>query len=442
MVKLPAAPPPYWEVLGDDNNVLKKVVNIGPTVDGRYLHWDEIRRRRPPEGLTAEEWWAGVFLSRSMVARDTQILNAQGKPFCYSMVDPVLEGLYHLDQKAKGRAVAPATYIDRKSREQYRIRGLIEEAISSSQLEGAVTTRVDAKEMLRRGRRPRDHSEQMIVNNYRAILRIKEIVDRQMTPELICELHDLLTSDTLNDPDDCGRFQQPGEKRAEVVSYDESVLLHTPPPASEIPERIARLCRFANGEGEQFTHPLVRAITLHFWLSYIHPFVDGNGRTARALFYWSALRDGYWLIEYVSISSAILKAPAKYRDAFLYSETYESDITYFLIHQLGVLDQSFRKLSEYVDSVLARSQELKELIGDFPSINNRQRALLGHALWNPEAVYTYQGHAASHAASRGTARNDLVALSDLGLLKRALDGKQTVFTVPPDLTDRLQESLG
>lgn len=439
MVKLPAAPPPVWEVLGDDKNMLKKVVDVGPTVNGRYLHWDELRRRKPPAGLTAEEWWAGVFLSRGMVARDTHILNVQGKPFYYSLVDPVLEGLYHLDQKAMGRAVAPATYIDGKRREQYRIRGLIEEAISSSQLEGAVTTRVVAKEMLLRGRRPRDHSERMIANNYRAILRIKEIMNRQMTPELICELHDILTKDTLDDPDDCGRFQQPGERRAEVVSYDESVLLHTPPPASEIPERIASLCRFANGEGEEFTHPLVRAIILHFWLSYIHPFVDGNGRTARALFYWSALRDGYWLIEYVSISSVIFDAPAKYRDAFLYSETYESDITYFLIHQLSVLDQSFSKLSEYVDSILERSFELKELIGDLSVLNSRQRALLGHALWNLEAVYTYQGHAASHATSRGTARNDLIALVNLGLLKRALDGKQTLFKVPPDLNHRLQE---
>jgi Fic family protein len=76
----------------------------------------------------------------------------------------------------------------------------------------------------------------------------------------------------------------------------------------DLPERMRALCAFANMRTgvDGFVHPIVRAIILHFMLAYDHPYVDGNGRTARALFYWSALKDGYWLIEYVSISRIII----------------------------------------------------------------------------------------------------------------------------------------
>ena len=63
-----------------------------------------------------------------------------------------------------------------------------------------------------------------------------------------------------------------------------------------------------------FIHPMIRSIILHFWLAYDHPFVDGNGRTARALFYWSMLRHGYWLFEFISISQIILKGPDQIRE--------------------------------------------------------------------------------------------------------------------------------
>ena len=65
-----------------------------------------------------------------------------------------------------------------------------------------------------------------------------------------------------------------------------------------------------------FLHPVIRSILLHFWVAYDHPFVDGNGRNARALFYWSMLRHGFWLAEFFSISHEILKAPRKYYRAF------------------------------------------------------------------------------------------------------------------------------
>lgn len=122
------------------------------------------------------------------------------------------------------------------------------------------------------------------------------------------------------------------------------------------------------------------------------------------MFYWSALRAGYWLTEYVLISEIVLKAPAKYAYAFLHTETDSNDLTYFLIHQLGVLKRAFEELAIYVDETLERMQAAERLAGDLPGLNHRQRAVLGHALRHPKYRYTYKSYANSHGVVLQTAR--------------------------------------
>lgn len=435
-----AKPPDLYALLNDlAPETFVRLVNVGATLnDGRYLHWNDIRRRKPPDGLTVEQWWAGMRLARHQQSRPTELLDVQGRPFSYSLVDPILKSLHNLDLRATGRSAAPAVVMDRTTRDRYKVRGLIEEALSSAQLEGASTTRVVAKQMLRSGRNPLDRSERMIFNNYRAINFIKEAASENLTAELLLQMHARLTEDTMEDPRDGGRFQQPDETRVSVVAWHSDEVVFAPPPAEQIPERIERMCEFANDGEESFTHPLVKAILLHFWLAYIHPFVDGNGRAARALFYWSALRAGYWLTEYVSISEIVLKAPAKYAHAFLHAETDSNDLTYFLIHQLGVLRRAFEELAIYVDETLERMQAAERLAGELPGLNHRQRAVLGHALRNPKHRYTYKSHANSHSIVLQTARTDLLGLTIHGLLDADVEGRRRVFISPDDLGDRLR----
>ncbi len=136
------------------------------------------------------------------------------------------------------------------------------------------------------------------------------------------ELHRILTEGTLDDPTAAGRLQRPDEERIAVVDATDGSLIHTPPPATELPARLQALCDFANqgeDESDSFIHPVVRAILLHFFLAYDHPFEDGNGRTARALFYWAMRTNGYWLAEYLSISRILREAPAQYSRAFLFT---------------------------------------------------------------------------------------------------------------------------
>ena len=118
---------------------------------------------------------------------------------------------------------------------------------------------------------------------------IKTILDEKLNIELLLKLHLLITKETLESPDDEGRFRNPNDNFSVVTNYGE--LLFTPPKAEEIENRLKALIDFANETNDKpFIHPVIKAIILHFWMAYIHPFIDGNGRMARTLFYWYMLK--------------------------------------------------------------------------------------------------------------------------------------------------------
>jgi len=412
---------------------------------GRYLHWDQLRRRNPPEGFSWEEWWLGVKLSRFPALRNLPLEDASGRPFRYAPVDSVQERLHHIDQRAAGRIAFPDVLTNPETRDRYIVSSLIEEAITSSQMEGASTTRQVAADMLRRGRPPADTSERMILNNFEAIQFVRSIKDRPLTPDDVLEIHRITTADTLENPDAAGRLQAPADERVAVVDRGTGAVLFNPPPADQLPARLEKMCRFANGElpANQFLHPVVRAVMLHFWLAYDHPFEDGNGRTARALFYWAMLHGNYWLFEYVSISSILKNAFAQYGRSYRYSESDENDATYFLIYQLEVMLRAIKSLDQYLQRKIAQVREVETRLKNVASFNHRQLALLGHALRHPGTEYTIKSHQRSHNVAYATARSDLLALSRAKLvIERRLGAKTMTFRAPEDLEQRLAKSQG
>lgn len=330
----------------------------------------------------------------------------------------------------------PEALTQSDNRDRYIVNTLIEESITSSQLEGAVTTRQVAAEMLRTGRRPRDTHERMVLNNYLTMRRIRDLRDQDLTPELVFELHRRVTDGTMDNPDASGRFRRADENVR--VEDQEGTVFHEPPDASELPVRLEAMCAFANGTTpDYFVHPVIRAILLHFWLAYDHPFVDGNGRTARALFYWCMLRRDYPLFEFISISQILLRAPAQYAEAFLHTETDENDLTYFLLHQAGVVKKAVAALQDYLAQKHSELSQASDALRGAAGLNHRQQALLLHALREPATRYVITGHQRSHNVSHQTAANDFHDLVARGLLVMLPGGRPRIFIVPSDLGDKL-----
>jgi len=410
-----------------------------------YLHWDKLRRLSPPPGLTSEQWWLKVKTSRENELRKLPLTDPGGKPFSYGLLDSMWRQLRYIDQRCGGEiAMDEVVTSEEQAGRRFLVNSLMEEAIRSSQLEGATTSRRDAKEMLRTGRAPRDRSELMIANNYRALQFMRDEMGESLSIESILELHRIVTDGTLDDPAAAGRLQRPGEQRVAVFDRDDGRPIHVPPPAEQLPDRIRRLCEFANegDDGERFIHPVLRAILLHFWLAYDHPFEDGNGRTARILFFWLMRVRGYWLAEYLPISRFIRTAPAQYAHAFMETEADGGDTTYFLLHQLHVIECAIDDLHVYLQRKTAEVRDIEQLLHDADFLNGRQLALLTDAVRHPDASFTFNSHAQSHRVSHETARTDLRQLVDRGLLSRRRKGRKHVFEPAPGLDARLKESPG
>ena len=423
--------------------VFEAIRELGPDSMSEWVHWDRLRHSEPPGGLSHEQWWSGIKFARGALLRRLPLTDPEGTAFVYAMPDEVLRLLHHVDQHCGGEIAPPDVVIsDEHSRQRYLVNSLMEEAIRSSQLEGATTSRRAALELLRSGRPPKDRSERMIMNNYRALEFIRDSAGTKLTGPLVLQLHRIVTEGTLDDPSAVGRLQRPDDDRVAVYDANDGSLVHKPPPAEQLPERLEALCAFANGEAETkgFMHPVVRAILVHFWLAYDHPFEDGNGRTARALFYWSMRRSGYWLTEYLSISRILRQAPAQYSRAFVLTETDGGDTTYFVIYQLGVIERAVAELRAYLRRKAREIHEAERVAKATGELNRRQLALIGDALRTPGRRYTYASHARSHGVTHETGRSDLVALERLGLLRRTRVGRRHVYYPSPDLPDRLRTS--
>jgi Fic family protein len=322
-----------------------------------------------------------------------------------------------------------------QTKTRFLVRSLIEEAITSSQLEGASTTRQKAMEMFRSGRLPTDKSEQMIFNNLQGMEFIRAHQGDELTPELVKAIHVEMMSDTIRD-EDLGRLQTADEKRVHVASNKDQAILHEPPPAEQLSARLEAMCDFANGRNEkEFLHPVVRAILLHLWLAYDHPFVDGNGRTARALFYWSMLNSGYWMFEFISISSILRKASTQYAKSYLYTETDDNDATYFIVYQLQVIRSALHALENYLERKTREIQKAESILRNYEGLNYRQLALLSHALRKPDSSFTVNSHRMSHRVAYATARADLLNLVDQGLLAKKVRGGTMYFELGKIGTD-------
>ena len=442
-MKIPEKAPDWMQILRDNSSEVIGLASdmankkIWQEANTRYVYWDKFKYYPFKEGISPEFAWAYLKFNRIGQMKHLVAKDKSQKPFLYWLPDVVLEQLHFIDQNAGGHILVDDPNIDIE-RERYLINSLMEEAIASSQLEGAATTRKKAKEMLRSGRKPKNKAEQMIINNYITIRRIKSYINKPLTIALLKNIQTSITKNTLEERQSPGQFRN-GRDEYYVVDSRDGQTLFNPPLFSEIDERLEALCRFANQEdSDNFIHPILKAIILHFWLAYIHPFPDGNGRTARALFYWYALKQGYWMFEYLTISKMILKNPIQYAKAYLYSEMDDGDITYFIIFNLNVIHLAMDALKEYLMKQQIKFRKTRRFLKKYPGLNHRQQDILHHALIRPDDGYSIKYYQNRFGVVYETARYDLSDLAKKRLFKKIREGKTYYFVPESNIHDKLR----
>ena len=257
-MKLPELPPNAGKLSHVEINQLFHSVSANELshlinkANEEYLYWDTFKYINFPPNISKELGWAYLKLVRNSQIRKTPFKDISGNSFGYWLPDSALKILHEIDQNAGGQILVDDPSVRGGEKERYLVSSIMEEAIASSQLEGAATTRKKAKEMLKLGNKPTSTAEQMIFNNYLTIKNIKELIKKPLSKELIIEIQASLTKDTLDDKTAVGRFKKDGEEN-EVVDKADGTVLFQPPPIREIDERIKILCDYANEEkGETF----------------------------------------------------------------------------------------------------------------------------------------------------------------------------------------------
>ena len=394
---------------------------IAPIVDkvnADYEYWDKVKYKPLPEGYTSQMLWTHVKASR---LRGMMVVwNKYGINLC---ITSQMQRMCHDFDMKFGSFWEDDNDAPSPEKRYYLSSSLMEEAIYSSKMEGASTTRVVAKEMLRKKKSPQNKAQQMIVNNYNTIQYIVDHKDDPLTEEGLLYIHRLMTEKTLDDPDDAGRFRT--NDKVVVADMVEGDIVYTPPTFEDIPEFVETLCDFFNNDSPNtFIHPIIKGIIVHFMLAYMHPFVDGNGRTARALFYWYMLKENYKLTEYMSISRVISKSKPSYEKSFRYTENDGNDMGYFVAYNLNALEKSFQQLRDYIQ----RKQQEKKAASTFMmvgNINQRQAIVLQRLKDEPDTIFTVKDVQELFSVSSMTARKDLADLVQQGYLTEIAINKVT-----------------
>ena len=445
-MKLPRRPPPLDELLtrfttSEITAILKSDASRETlrACEHKYWHYDKLRVAAP-RGVDVNLLWLLAKLTRQQRYQETGLYGAEEEPLKFNLPGRLQQDLMRIDQGLAGHLLTPdAVRLDERQKQRYILSTLREEAIASSMLEGAATTRRVAKRMLETGRKPRSRGERMVLNNYHAMQFVREHKATPLSEPLLLELHTILTQDTLDDPDEVGRFRT-ADDEVVVIDVRDNEVTHVPPPAEELDDRLTSFIGFANRPGgdDPFIHPVIRACILHFQIGFLHPFCDGNGRTARALFYWLLFREGYWLFEYLPISRLIEHSPAKYQRAFLYCENDEFDLTYFLNYKARVIRMARQELSDHLAAQRRKATQAQSLLRSDSRLNHRQREATLDASRDPNLVFTIASHMSRHAVSYGTAREDLLKLVEWGYLVKQRVGNRFDFTPaahPPSHTE-------
>ena len=420
------------------DNILRIFLNhenssIVSKINDEYYYWDKVKYHTP-KGIAPEDFWAAVKYLRKSNYKKYSFYTCELSLF---ETNKMQEILHNIDMNFGG-VLASSSIIPDKNKQYYLLSSIMEEAIASSQMEGASTTRKVAKEMLRKQAKPKDKSQQMILNNYNTIRYLSAHKDQGLTPELLLNIHKQITENTLDNPEDEGRFRT--DDNIFVVNGITGEVAHDPPSYKQIEDSIIQLCIFIN-EDKTFIHPIIKAIILHFMISYLHPFVDGNGRTARSLFYWYMLKKGYWLTEYLSISRIIYKSKGQYEKAFLYTEHDDFDLGYFVNYNLKVFSEAFKELKLYLERKAQENAAILEF--RIPGVNERQLQIIKICAEKPSSMFTSKDLETRFNVSVKTIRSDLEGLVSAGLMEPVpLNKRLTGYTRSKNFEFRLEEIKG
>ncbi len=388
----------------------------------QYFNKEDISYRVKSD-VSLNDVWAQTVKERKAKAEFLPFFDQKGNQFWYFYLPALQRIIHEIDSNGKDSLYKA---VSKEIENELVKNSLIEEAFYSSVIEGAFSTIKRMRELVAGKDSPKDNSEQMIVNNYKAMQFIFQEKHKDLSVDLILELHRIITDKTLEK----GQESFAGKFRDDQVYIQDSNgrIIYTPPQADKVPESMMKLVEWVNQtENSVFIHPIIKAAMIHFHLVYIHPFFDGNGRTSRALFYFYLIKNDYEFFKYFSISAVVEKSKAQYYRAIKDTEDCEADLTYFLLYLSKVVLDSIGAVTRQIAKHYHKQFVFMKIEKERIAISPRQKKFLNSFLVRASSEVRINDYQKVNKVVYETARRDLEDLYKKGILVREQHKKAFVY---------------
>ena len=381
----------------------------------RYAPLEDIKYRLEKLGISRNDWPElkhKIQTVRKMGAIPF-FLKSIDKKFWYFPSDSINKKI-HLAQSL-GNKLYDKIEAYSSLKKGFLTNSAVEEAITSAIYEGANSTRAQAKAFIASEERPKNKDEWMLINNFKAMKWIKQHSKEQVSNQLILEIHQMISQNTLkgDDANFCGKF-----RNGPVYVGKHEGIAHT-----KIGETLNEVIELVNGH-PRFLHGLIKGILLHYFIAYIHPFFDGNGRTARTLFYFKMIKHDLKFVELLAISANLKEHGKRYEKSFELVKEHELDMTFFIDFCLDSLVVALGKVEKKVDDLMSFSGFTKSM-----GLSSNQVLLLQRMALNKYRAITIEEYAGDIGKSREIARKELKGLWEKGLLREEKKGKKFTYLI-------------
>lgn len=262
---------------------------------------------------------------------------------------------------------------------QFQSDAIVRTIYHGTHIEGNDLTLVQTKKVLE-GQEVYAHARdiQEVINYRNVVALLDELAVKRggYDIEMLKEIHKETVFKIIPD-EKAGVF-----RTTEVVVKEEETgqIIFQPPPFVEVPYLIEDFFAWLNSPEATEIHPVLRAGITHYVLVAIHPFVEGNGRTARAFTTLLLIREGYDIKRFFSMEETFDENPANYYDAFAAVDRQSKnialrDLTPWLEYFTDVMAVELSKVKEKVRK-LSIDTRLKVKFGQQIALTERQMRLI------------------------------------------------------------------
>lgn len=381
----------------------------------RYVSLDDIKYRLESLGYKRSDWesFKANIQKHRKIASIPFIIKSINKTFWFFISDAIQRKINNIE--LMGNRIYEKINTISTIKEDFLTDATIEEAITSAIYEGANSTRAKAKQLIVSKQTPKNKDEWMIINNYLAMKWIKDNSKKDISVDLIKKIHEIVTKNTLLGDD--GAFS--GEFRNDTVYVANHIGVEHERIIPALEEAIKLTV-----DNKRYLHGLIKGILLHYFVAYIHPFFDGNGRTARTLFYFKSIKNELKFVELLSISAYLKNTGNKYEKAFDNVVNNDYDLTYFVDFCLDSLISGLKKIDEKIKYLFDIFEIQKKYF-----LNSSQIILLQRLALNKFISISSEEHAKNIGKTREMARRELKDLFNKGFLKEEKKSKKFIYSI-------------